>query len=129
MIPSPVAPSVNTILDPVTGNMVPAPSSNYNSMQYATSKVEDMISAPVEQQPMMPGPPDIGPPHQPPPMYPVPGQVQPPMYQSPISHQQEMAALNQQLQETYCMPPTPEVQIRVSRTSQCIRCVAFVVLT
>lgn len=115
MIPSPVAPSANTILDPVTGNMVPAPSSNYNSMQqYSNNKVEDMINPPVEQQPMMSGPPDIGPPHQPP-MYPVSNQVQPPMYQSPISHQQEMAALNQQLQETYCMPPTPEVQIRVSR--------------
>jgi chromodomain-helicase-DNA-binding protein 7 len=35
-------------------------------------------------------------------------------HSSPISHQQEMAALQQQLQELYCMPPSgPDHQLRV----------------
>lgn len=37
-----------------------------------------------------------------------------PIFQPPIGHQQEMAALQQQLQELYCIPPNPEIQMRVS---------------
>lgn len=36
------------------------------------------------------------------------------IYQTPVSHQQEMAALQQQLQELYCMPPAPQVQEKAS---------------
>lgn len=101
--------SSNSTLDPVTGNMVPAPPSNYNNLPY-NSKMDDMMSVAQPEHPMMQGPPH------PPPVFPGPGpdMGRGGMYQSPISHQQEMAALNQQLQESYCMPPTPDVQMRVS---------------
>jgi chromodomain-helicase-DNA-binding protein 7 len=47
---------------------------------------------------MMPGP-DIG-------------------YQPPISHHQERAALQQQLQELYCMPPAPEHQEKIAHLQE-----------
>ncbi|XP_057666138.1 chromodomain-helicase-DNA-binding protein 7 isoform X2 [Diorhabda carinulata] len=37
-----------------------------------------------------------------------------PGYQTPISHHQERAALQQQLQEMYCMPPGPEHQEKIT---------------
>lgn len=42
----------------------------------------------------------------------MPGQELGP-YQTPISHHQERAALQQQLQELYCMPPAPEHQEKI----------------
>lgn len=35
------------------------------------------------------------------------------LYQTPITHHQERAALQQQIQEIYCMPPSPENQDKV----------------
>ncbi|XP_031342134.1 chromodomain-helicase-DNA-binding protein 7 isoform X2 [Photinus pyralis] len=39
-------------------------------------------------------------------------------YQPPISHHQERAALQQQLQELYCMPPAPENQDKISHLQE-----------
>lgn len=42
----------------------------------------------------------------------------PNMYQAPISHHQERAALQQQLQEIYCMPGSPENRDKVMRLQE-----------
>lgn len=39
-------------------------------------------------------------------------------YQPPISHHQERAALQQQIQELYCMPPAPEHQEKITRLQE-----------
>lgn len=39
-------------------------------------------------------------------------------YQPPISHHQERAALQQQLQELYCMPPAPEHQDKITHLQE-----------
>lgn len=40
------------------------------------------------------------------------------VYQPPISHHQERAALQQQLQELYCMPPGPQHQEKIARLQE-----------
>lgn len=40
------------------------------------------------------------------------------VYQPPISHHQERAALQQQLQELYCMPPAPENQDKITHLQE-----------
>jgi len=55
-----------------------------------------------------------------------PGQYMPP---GPMGHQQEMAALQQQLQEFYCMPQqTQDIQAKVFTFSQLILITFFVLL-
>jgi len=83
---------------------------NDSMSQYQNgNKMEEMIS----NQPPEAPPPQIQ--HSQPSMYDPRGPPPPGMYHSsPISHQQEMAALQQQLQELYCMPPSgPDHQLRV----------------
>lgn len=56
----------------------------------------------------------------PPPIAPSHGMIpnQDMSYQPPISHHQERAALQQQLQELYCMPPAPEHQEKITHLQE-----------
>lgn len=102
----PAPPPVNQPPHPIMGipapNLQPQPVPTSMPMGYETNSMGMMgsMARPLPQglgHPMLP--PNLG--------------HMPMEYQPPISHQQERAALQQQLQELYCMPPAPELQEKI----------------